>query len=62
MNLRDWTACTDLDQKVKIQDFDGNTLLVASGMEVAEMVIRLIETLDNLQPAILDHLSIEPKE
>jgi len=61
MNVRDWTAVTDVDGGSKIQDFDGNTLAVASSKEVADLIVKLVELLDEAQPAILYQLEMSTK-
>lgn len=56
--MRDWTVVTDVDGRIKIQNFDGT---VVSGIyrHNAEAIINMVAILDEIAPHLLDQMEIE---
>lgn len=58
VNIREWTAVTDTDGKFKVQNFDGVTVAITPTLQLAQVIVALVELLDEAQPALLEQLGM----
>lgn len=60
LNIQDWTSVTDVDGKVKIQDFDGNTIVTEVYPGAADLIVQLVAALREAHPGLLAQIELQP--